>query len=271
MKVVLDKSGFQSLSLSRLQCIGERSELLIPESLIYELLTTDERLKAGLFVKLRGLREVAHFSGSIGHLLRLEVGRGIPSVVGTDAEAALPELLFFGEVPLQDPVSQLIVEEWREKIGQEVRGFRARVATMTTIFPELAGLRPTQGAAIVAGIFNQLSGDSDTVREVFAHLADEDQRGAGTGPQWLGYRLVQAELLWVLDNFHKFGDDDAAVAAIDFENTVVDKEYAVIGSNADLLLTNDRRLIELFNHMKSGTRAGLDVQDLFPECFEEAA
>lgn len=260
----LDNSALQGIATAELLRAAANAPLCVPEILFYELLTTAEpRRRAMLFRKVSALREHLHFAGSIGHLLRMEDERRRPSRLVADAEGDLPSWPFIQQLQIEEaaipqPIRN-VVEEWTEKLRAEVRGFRQRAISLMTIFPELGTVNPQCAPAAIETLRHRLGGDSEVVREVVWHLQDESQRRAGTGPEWIGYRMTQAQLVWTLESLAAHGTAEGIEQRNNLENTICDIEYATLASQCSLFLTRDEPLTRLFGAMQSGVPVLRDV------------
>jgi hypothetical protein len=264
MKVLLDKSRLHGLSTARLLEIAQSAELCLPEVLFYELLTTHARDRAVQFRKLHALREHLHFTGSVGHLIRVEEQHGRPARIVEDAECAMPtwvfqEALCDAAIPIPDPIAAEL-RSWQEAVKQRVRMFRQRAVDVPGLFPALRGLKSGQGAEIVADVRAGLIEHSPFVCELLETLSNSRHQAKTTGPAWMAYRMLQAELLWCIDNFHRYGPDDLSEEALaGFENTACDVEYATVACQADFFLTSDVAMSELFRSMRAGIGCGPDI------------
>jgi hypothetical protein len=250
---LLDNSALDGIPTTDLLRAGSLAPLCVPEVLFYELLTTRDAIRrARLFRKLAALRGALRFTGSIGQLLRVEDRTGRPSRIVQDAEP-LGEWPFMQElqeegVQIPDRIAPALAE-WRQRVQGEVVAFRQRAISLVDMLPELAAISPRTSVEVIRNLQARMGGDSPIVAEVVWELQDDAQRRAGSGPNWLGYRMVQAQLIWTLQRLRDHGRRKGVEQHNNLENTVCDIEYATMASQANCLLTRDDGLARLFQAM----------------------
>lgn len=156
------------------------------------------------------------------------------------------------------------IAEWRADMAGRVERFRERAAfTAHAFFPDLVDVRGGQLARVIA-VQQELSGDSRLVREIFAVVAraNDHEPPEGFGPEWIGYRLLQAQLMWSLDHIARYGSGIVDAPMPRLENTYCDADYATIAAHADVFLSADANAVRLFGLMAPDVYCG---QDLLPE------
>lgn len=254
MRLVIDKSVLRALPLAQFLSLRERHQLLMTEALFYELMTCDPPQRAQLFRKIGGDENPLGVVPNPGFLWGRELAHGAP--IDSASAAELNQFRWIFNPGLSDPNYALpdAVEAelvgWREHRAGEVRAFLKQAATIPEMFPNMQGVGSGASPEMVEEILRSLSGDSIAVREFFTLLAASsgERVPAGFGPDWVGYRSLQAQMIWAVDARWKHGENLERAKAT--ENTVCDMEYAVAAAHADGLLSQDKALVRLTQLME---------------------
>jgi hypothetical protein len=253
MRIVLDKSALFGLSGARVRALCAEHEVWMPEVLFYELLTTGNEERALLFAKIGAGENPFHLISNAGYLWGRELASRRPTQPVADSGLQAIRWVFNARLREAgfDPVAQLPdVAAWRAHIQERALGFLERAQAVAAVFfPDLVDLRGGDLPRVRA-IQATLGGDSARVREIYADLAAANDEAVpdGFGPNWMGYRLLQAQLLWALDHIARYGAGPGLTPR-ELENTFCDAEYGAIAAHADCLLTRDRGLADQFRIM----------------------
>lgn len=264
MRLVLDKSALRALPTRRIRTLCAEHEIWMPEILFYELLTCDDVQRAALFRKINPVENPLKLIAGRGYLFGRELERRRPVDAVGDSELNAVRWIF--NIQLQDPDWKPVdnlrdIADWRAHVSRRVDAFRERAAfTAHAFFPELSDIHPGEQQRIHAAQ-EQLSGDSALVRNIFEQLAIDNSESVPVdfGTAWMGYRLLQGELLWSLDHIARYGAGITETPMPRLENTYCDIDYAVIATFADGLLSNDTDVLRLFRLMAPDLYAGPDV------------
>lgn len=264
MRVVLDKSALFGLRSERIRALCAEHDVWMPEVLFYELLTCDAEQRARLFRKLHAMENPLSLIANGGFLFGRELEFGRPTEIIKDS--ALNGVRWIFNKKLGDPKwiptdSLSDISDWHASMAIQVADFRERASlTAHAFFPDLRDVRGGERQR-VEPFQRELGGNSDIVRYIYTQLAESNGQTPppDLGPQWMGFTLLQAQLIWGLDHISRYGagNFDCQVASI--ENTFCDTEYAAIASHADALLTNDGQLAELFALMAPHVYCGRDL------------
>lgn len=220
----------------------------MPEVLFYELMTCPPVERASLFRKIGAEERPIELVSNPGWLFGREMTLGRKCHPVLDSELNGVRWIFNAGLVQSEFVFpekvQTDIVQWRARKAEAVASFVERSSAVSGFIPSLKGLKAGARGDIVRSVLNELGGDSAAVREVHSQLAAHAGENIPPefGPDWIGFRLLQAELIWAVDNMSRYGDGVIAVPMKDLENTVCDIEYAVIASKADVLLTRDKRL-----------------------------
>lgn len=264
MRLVLDKSALRALPTARIRELCAAHEIWMPEILFYELLTCDHQQRAALFRKINPVDCPLKLIGNRGYLFGRELEHRRPVNPVDDSELNGVRWIF--NPRLQDPEWEPVdnmrdIADWRAHVADRVGEFRERAAlTAHAFFPDLSDVRPGEMQRIYEAQ-QQLSDDSIKVREIFEYMATDNGETvpADFGPAWMGYRLLQGELLWALDHIARYGAGISEAPMPRLENTYCDIDYAVIATFADGLLSNDANVIRHFQLMAPTRYAGPDA------------
>lgn len=252
MRVVIDLSALRALPAARVSALCATHEVWAIEGLIYELMTTEDHTgRAGAFRKIQQNLNSIQLIADSGYLWgkELQLNRPVDPVVDSEMGA----VTWLSDPRLQDPLFRPLtaipdVIEWRNEMQRRVTNFGARTRGVAeSFFPELVGLRAGDRARIEP-VLRDLCGDSDLLIRLYWRLAQAvgEVVPEGFGQEWMGYRLLQAQLVWALDHISRYGEGVGAVDAPRLENVYCDVEYAAVAAHADALLTFDALQARLF-------------------------
>ncbi|MFD0740500.1 hypothetical protein ACFQZQ_14545 [Lysobacter koreensis] len=267
MRVVIDKSALFGLPAQRIDAICREHEVWMPEVLFYELLTTDPAQRARLFRKIPRRERPFVLVGDGGFLFGRELEYGRPVDVVRDSGMEEVRWIFnerLGEEDWFPEEYRGALDEWRTAMNASIESFRERAAFTThAFFPELNNLRNGQIDRIQA-IQRELSGNSARVREIYGAVTEANGAAvpADFGPNWIGYRLIQAELMWALEHAARYGTGIVDAPMPRLENYVCDLKYAVVASMADAFICHDVIACRLFRLVAPDVLCGSDLQEL---------
>jgi hypothetical protein len=236
----------------------------MPEALFYELLTCAAAERAMLFRKIGVGENPLSLTANGGFLFGRELEFGRPTQVIRDS--ALNNVRWIFNAGLRDPEwaprdSLQDLDQWQADMARQVNAFRERAGlTAHAFFPELRDVRGGERGRIEP-VLHELGGDSDIVRQIYAHIAESNGQivPPGFGPQWMGFTLLQGQLIWSLDHISRYGAGNIDGPMAGIENTFCDIEYAAIAAHADALLTRDGPLTRLFRLMAPQIYCGPDL------------
>lgn len=254
--IVLDKSFLQGASGARIAEIARSYELVMCESLFYELLTSEEPGRSGCFAKLREDNPVALVS-DIGPLLGLEIDRGHAAGRPSSHRIDLP-FRFNPKLVNRSYVlpaeAQTTVDELTARLRTDVASFLDRVEVVPSFFPDLLQgsdddrrrARTEAEEAIVAPrglvpLYAQLEPPAGETPLPPAEATTDD---------WALFRYLQMQMLFALDayvRYHGRRPDTASAAVYErIEHDVLDAQVAMLGCLEGALATHERKLQRWF-------------------------
>jgi hypothetical protein len=236
----------------------------MPEILFYELLTAERHERARLFRKIGTGENPMHLIAGTGFLFGKELENGRPANPVIDSDLLGIKWVF--NEKLQDPEwipedHLQDIDEWRKHIQSRVVNFREKSAFVShAFFPEIADVRGGQMNRIDPSI-QSLTGNSARVKEIFAEIAfDNGHRTPDNfGPEWIGYRMLQSQLIWSLDHMARYGAGVVDAPMPRLENTYCDAEYAALAALSDAFLCSDENAARLFRLMAPDVYCGRDL------------
>lgn len=248
MDVVIDKSYLQGAPADKLRALCCEHTALFTETLLYEVLTTDEdTVRAACFEKLLRTNRAVVLIPCTGPLFRYEIERQRPAWPLTDHRIdATFESLVAGVFsrPLDE---QPALTQWQQKVRHEVETFREVATGVSAWCP---ALRDAPGSALNSGcdeLKRQACADPDVVRRVYRSLGLDGFPDASLlEPSWALFRWVQMHLLFGLDYIRRYGFADLAAVPKRVEHDVHDLQYALFGTLCGALATKDAGVAENF-------------------------
>lgn len=241
MQVVIDKSFLQGASADRLRGLCAEHTVLFIETLLYELLTTEEEaVRRACFAKLPERSDTVVLIPRTGPLFRHEMEHQRPASPLTDhrVQAAFQSLVtgVFSR-PLDE---QPALAEWRLEVQREVETFHQVATGVSAWCPALLDARGPLLSTACDDLKRQACTDADVVRRVYQSLGLEGFPCASLlDPSWALFRWVQMHLLFGLDYIRRYGFADLAAVPGRLEHDVHDLQYALFGALCGALATND--------------------------------
>ncbi|MFQ5853771.1 MAG: hypothetical protein ACE5JU_24695 [Candidatus Binatia bacterium] len=241
MQVVIDKSYLQGASADKLRNLCAEHTVLFIETLLYELLTTEEEaVRRACFAKFPELNDNVVLIPRTGPLFRHEIEHQRPASPLTDhgVQATFQDLVtgVFSRPLDQQPA----LAEWRLKVQREVETFHQVATGVSAWCPALRDARGPVLNTACEELKQQACGDADVVRKVYGSLGVEAFPCASLlDPSWALFRWVQMHLLFGLDYVCRYGFADLAAVPGRVEHDVHDLQYALLGTLCGALATND--------------------------------
>lgn len=248
MDVVIDKSYLQAISADKLRSLCSEHTALFTETLLYELLTTDEdAVRATCFKKLSKTNGAVVLMPCTGPLFRYEIEQLRPAwpLANHRVDATFESLVagMFSR-PLDE---QPAFTQWQREVGHEVETFREVATGLSEWCP---ALQDAPGSALSSGcedLKRQACANPDVVRMVYRSLGlDGFPNASLLEPSWALYRWVQMHLLFGLDYIRRYGFADLTAAPKRVEHDVHDLQYALFGTLCGALATKDADVAKNF-------------------------
>lgn len=266
LNVVIDLSALRGLSGARIAALCAQHDVWMTEALFYELMTTQDHVaRAAAFRKIGPAANPLRLISNAGYLWGRELSAGRPTDPIADSDALQDVSWIFNPV-LQDPDFHPLdhlpdLVDWQREMHAKVAAFEQRAqGVASAFFPNLLGVRAGERAR-VDPVLRDLGEDHAVVMSIFRLLAEAEGKQVPDviNHRWMGFRLLQSQLMWAVDHLGRYGEGTHAVAAPRIENTFCDVEYAAIAAHADALLTRDALQAELFQRMAPSVYCGPDL------------
>ena len=246
MQIVIDKSYLQAASTETMQRLCKDDTVLFTETLLYELLTTDESERNAWFAKIPATYNPVSIIPRPGPLLRFE---------NEHRRAAWPLVEHQLQVPFRfNPRlasgtfqhslnEQFALAEWEQEIEREAKTFH-EVATGVSAW--CSRLRKVSGDDLRKGceeLKREACTDPAVVQNVYRSLELEGFACASLlDPSWVLFRWIQAHLLFSLDHVARYGFADLNEVPKGIEHDIHDMQYLLFGCLCGALATGDKAI-----------------------------
>lgn len=255
--LVVDKSFLQGTTTRRMHELVESHQLLMTESLFYEILSND-RDRAKCFSKFPAVENPADLVMHVGGYLRKEIS--LRKIAPRPSESIIRTRFQFNP-RLTQPGFQLPVEALEaqaEKLAEvhiDMKALIGRAATMPTIFP--AAFTGTQQERDIARSLAEAAIARDRGIPMSIYAAFRAPKGERKPPparyieeDWAIYRWLQVHLLFALDlairNLANLNNPLSASLHEKIEHDVLDAEYLIVGTLEGSFATYERKLQRWF-------------------------
>lgn len=241
MQVVIDKSYLQGVSAGALQNLCAEHTVLFTETLLYELLTTEnEAVQRACFAKFPEMNANVVLIPRTGPLFRheMEHQRSASPLTDHRVQATFEDLV---TGVLSRPLDQRPeMADWRAEVQREVTTFHQVATGVSAWCPPIRDARGPVLDTACEDLKRQACGDADVVRKVYASLGLEGFPSASLlEPSWALFRWVQMHLLFGLDYIRRYGFADLAAIPARVEHDVHDLQYTMYGTLCGGLATRD--------------------------------
>ena len=194
--VVLDKSFLRAASNRQLLGLFARFEVVVPQSLIFEILTassTEDRVFCAERLRFSG--QEFRIVETTGTLLRFEIEHQKPcSPVLELVRSPKAELgARMAESPLTlRPGEDAGIRIWREDLGESVEAFLAESETIPRIFTDLANAKESTRKATATTMRAQVAADSSHVLKLYSSMTNPTYPPVdGLNEDWAFFRRLQ--------------------------------------------------------------------------------
>lgn len=241
MQVVIDKSYLQATATGALRNLCAGHTVLFTETLLYELLTTEEEaVRRACFAKFPEMDDNVVLIPRTGPLLRHEVEHQQPASPLTDHRVPATLQGLVTGVFSRTADQQATLAEWKAEVQREVATFHQVATEVAAWCPPLRAARGSVLNTACEDLKRQACGSADVVRRVYGSLGLEGFPCASVlDPSWALFRWVQMHLLFGLDHISRYGFADFAAIPARVEHDVHDLQYAVLGTLCGGLATRD--------------------------------
>jgi hypothetical protein len=259
--VVLDKSFLQASPTTYIRDLAESHRLLVSDALFYELLTTNNKVRAACFRKLPAVENPVDLLDHAGRLIRKELDT--QHAAGKPSENVIPGRFEFN-VGLRDPgfafapqVRGFIADQGRD-IDAEMRSFVSRAGDIATFFSDLGlvgGSDEDRREAFEAAEA-RIASTGSLVQFIDSLESPPGERpippGRGMDESWAIYRWLQVQFLFGLDLFRRRGgkipdmEKFGSEAFKQLEHDIHDAQVLVLGCLEGAVATDEVKLKRWF-------------------------
>jgi len=248
--IVLDKCYLQGATSAEIRELFAGHTVLMPEALLLELLTTDERVRASCFRKFPEGWNPVDIITNVGTLLVYERENHAPAT--PIHERRLDIRFTFGPklaagTFVFTPEQRAAIAEWEANTARKVEDLKLRVPDTIAWLPSIASYRPGLPPVEINKLRQAVATDSEMIRDAYDMFFH-----AGFPPssvineEWACFRWVQVQLLTVLEYIRRYGAGNIDAAFCKAHNDVVDMEYTMTGVLAGALASRDGAVKEIF-------------------------
>lgn len=259
-EIVLDKSYLDGASSSAIAALCDTYQVLFPEQLLFELLTTrleSQRRCFGKFPDQDQVNAVALIP-NVGSLMRFEATSGQPCV---PLFARRIEVDFVFNRKLREgtyvPEGQVLqdLSQWQHEVQEDAKDFLVRCQLVHQFFPELNGIEYKVFPAAVDAARTKVANDLNFVRTIYSSFLDQDAPAGAPSPEqlnekWAWFRWIQCQLLAALRIFKRYQGRIPEPPTPNIlrrgEHSMHDVYYVILGSLAGTIASRDAEILEDF-------------------------
>ena len=258
LPLLIDKNFLQGSKAIEIQRLMETHELLMPDVLFYELITSSEPGRSRSFAKLPNVDNPVALCKHLGGLLKHEIEHHRPCGKPSDN---LEDLRFRFNEALANPGYQLppyaleAVHEEDEQLRSDVSALLQLVESVPDIFPDLLKGSDAQREQERTEVEAAIANDTKGILEFYASLASAQDAPPLPPPyaideNWALFRWVQVRLLFVVDIYCRYGgkvpQDPAGRIYEKLEHDLHDAHYLILGVLEGALATREKKLQRWF-------------------------
>jgi len=258
MNVVLDKSYLQGSSKNDIHHMCSQYQLIMPEVLIFEILTTESDNMVKCFQKFPQVENPVAIVPNVGSLIRHETENYRPcSPIETQF---ITERYVFNEDLAKNQFvftkqQKETLEKWEESTAENTSGFIEKAIVTDGWFPRISEYKPGGSLNSISKAMELVAADHDFVRQVYGQLQDEIYATysslwpdpAKIGEEWILFRHLQVHLLAAIEYIRKYGKESQTMITKRLENEYLDIDYCIVGTIADGLATRDKTMAKFYN------------------------
>lgn len=254
MKVVLDKSYLQGASGKDINDLCITENVLMPESLFYELLTTEPEVRANCFKKIPQIDNPLTLVPHVGTIIRFEIQNKRPCLniedVSLNIRYQFNRRLVSPDFKLT-PEQEKSIYEWRNDIRLRMEGFKEKAAVVSGWFPETKGFKSGNDPSPINEGKSLVCNDQGVVSRIYEQIMHEtfpDPRLVNEN--WCLFRWIQVHVSAALDYVRKYGDGNEKAISKKIENEFLDLDYCITALLVGALASKDNGMIDRFKNIR---------------------
>lgn len=254
--ILLDKSFLDGVSANRLRGLGTSHELLMPDVLFFEMISTGEQSRTRCFSKLPTGENPITLVTHVGALLQKELQShqpaGKPSENRESFRFKFHPQLADGSYTF-DNQTQAALDESNEELKREVESLADYISMLPTLFPNLlkGSDHDRKNARMEAEEF--LAKDSEQIIAFLSklqHPSFPPLMGATITPSWTLFRWFQVKMLFSIDLYIRYSGNIPRVKSEKLykklEHDVLDMQYLILGALEGSFATLEKKLIRMY-------------------------
>ncbi len=256
--IILDKSYLQGTSGTAIQALSGQLQLLMPDVLFYELISSDEPGRSRCFKKLPQKSNPIPITTHVGALMKKELTTHRPA--GLPSEN-LEELNYRFNPALSDGSYELsstdvtAIREIEAELTSDISTLIEKSSLVATMFPNMGKGSIEDQKKYKAEIEEFIANDVSELRKFLSRLELPDEASMPAeedlNTSWALFRWFQVQLLFSLDIRNRYGDIDSSALtrkqAVGLEHDVLDTHYVISGVLQGAFATKEKKLKKFFN------------------------
>ncbi len=257
MNVVLDKSYLQGSSKNKIHQMCSQHQIIMPEVLFLEILTTKTENMVKCFKKFPEIENPVALVPNVGSLVRYEIEKDRPC---SPIEKQFLEIRYVFNKRLAKNQFEFTEEqkedlkEWEASANDGTEGFIEKAIVTDGWFSGLNAYIPGQPPTPITNAMDMVANDLDFIRKIYGQLHDEiNETHNALWPEperidkaWILLRYLQVHLLAALEYIRKYGKESQPMISKRLENEYLDIDYCIIGTLSDGLATRDKTIAKFY-------------------------
>ncbi|MDP2863121.1 MAG: hypothetical protein Q8N95_10050 [Desulfobacterales bacterium] len=255
LNVVLDKSYLRGAGRKKVSALCESHNVLMPESLFFELLTTKEdKDRAICFGNLPNTANPVILVQGISSMFSFEIGKKLPIKDVKDMCIDVPYIFnkHLKHLDFKYTCEQRqTLLEWQKDVASRIEGFKEKSACVSGWFPGLKGYKPGMDPKHINEAKLLICEDLSVVREIYKTIRPSTFPEAEIlTEEWALFRYLQVHVFAALEYVRLFGDGNSTAISGKIENEILDLDYCVTALLVGALASHDMSLIEKFKRIR---------------------
>lgn len=258
-EILVDKSWVQGASSETLAAAAAGHDLLMPEPLFYELLTTERDKQIICFARLSSIQSSIRLLCDNGDLLRYEARASEPASPLIDR--CIGRNISFHPTsgttgyPFTREQLDVIAAEQAEREGVRLQDLKEMSSVVSGWFPDLKGLPAGSPRERIRPFLERVSADADMVREIYGAIrAPEMPDPSMLDERWAFFRLIQVRLVGSLEYIRRYGDGNENAKGKKVPNFFLDQDYLIPALLAEGLATCDNEMRDYYKLLAPSKR-----------------
>jgi len=250
MEIVLDKSFLYRSGSQKISHLCFSNQVLMPEALFYELLTTSSENRAKCFRNLPAADNPVMLIKNVGYILRTEVKNKMPF---TDIKDASHNIRYIFNNKLIDPNHEFTCEQkntistWRADIHSRIEDFKQKAAVVSGWFPAVKHFKAGSNREPIEKAKLLLCKDHSVVKSIYEQIRHQSFPETDLiDERWALFREIQVQVIAALDYVGKYGDNNPLIVSKKIENEYMDLEYCITALMVGALASYDKGMIQRF-------------------------